>query len=141
GDARQRGDEDDRLPPAGHELCGRGAHLEPAVRPVERPDQRTARGAVLRPGQLPHRFPPRHALDHRDVDLAQPRLLHDHPAGRDPVLSTEMLAAAQMDGAGAMQRFFHITVPQLSNTLLFVVVTWFLGGLQMFTQSYVMTDG
>ena len=56
-------------------------------------------------------------------------------------VSTEMLEAAQMDGAGAMQRFFHITVPQLSNTLLFVVVTWFLGGLQMFTQSYVMTDG
>ena len=56
-------------------------------------------------------------------------------------VSTEMLEAAQMDGAGAVQRFFHITIPQLSNTLLFVVVTWFLGGLQMFTQSYVMTDG
>src|SRR5699024_12552038 len=38
-------------------------------------------------------------------------------AGIQPV-STEMLEAAQMDGAGAMQRFFHITVPQLSNTLL-----------------------
>ena len=56
-------------------------------------------------------------------------------------VSTEMLEAAQMDGANAIQRFFHITIPQLSNTLLFVVVTWFLGGLQMFTQSYVMTDG
>ena len=56
-------------------------------------------------------------------------------------VSTEMLEAAKMDGAGAVQRFFHITIPQLSNTLLFVVVTWFLGGLQMFTQSYVMTDG
>ena len=56
-------------------------------------------------------------------------------------VSTEMFEAAQMDGAGAVQRFFHITIPQLSNTLLFVVVTWFLGGLQMFTQSYVMTDG
>ena len=56
-------------------------------------------------------------------------------------VSTEMLEAAQMDGAGAVQRFLHITIPQLSNTLLFVVVTWFLGGLQMFTQSYVMTDG
>jgi len=56
-------------------------------------------------------------------------------------VSTETLEAAQVDGAGAVQRFFYVTLPQLSNTLLFVIVTWFLGSLQMFTQSYVMTDG
>ena len=29
----------------------------------------------------------------------------------------------------------------MRNSLLFVTVTWFMGGLQMFTQAYVMTQG
>ena len=56
-------------------------------------------------------------------------------------VSTETLEAAQVDGAGPVKRFFYVALPQLSNTLPFVIITWFLGGLQMFTQSYVMTDG
>lgn len=53
----------------------------------------------------------------------------------------ELLEAANIDGAGFFGRTIHVIIPQMSNTLFFVGVTWFMGGLQMFTQSYVMTQG
>lgn len=54
---------------------------------------------------------------------------------------TELLEAAQVDGANAWRRFIHVTVPGIASALLFVTITWFLGAVQMFTQSYVMTSG
>jgi len=42
--------------------------------------------------------------------------------------------AATIDGAGALRQFFSITIPQLRNTLIFVVVTATIGGLQIFDQ-------
>ncbi len=53
----------------------------------------------------------------------------------------EQHEAAQIDGAGWWSRLIHVTVPHMRSPLFFVAVTWFLGGLQMFTQSYVMTQG
>ncbi|MCE4026247.1 sugar ABC transporter permease [Microbacterium sp. Au-Mic1] len=53
----------------------------------------------------------------------------------------ELLEAATVDGAGAVRRFFSVTVPNIAPALMFVAITWFLGSLQMFTQSYVMTQG
>jgi multiple sugar transport system permease protein len=53
----------------------------------------------------------------------------------------ELIEASHLDGAGAFQRIVHVIIPQMKNTLFFVGVTWFMGGLQMFTQSYVMTQG
>lgn len=53
----------------------------------------------------------------------------------------ELLEAASLDGANAPRRFVAVTLPVISGAMFFVVVTWFLGGLQMFTQSYVLTDG
>ncbi len=53
----------------------------------------------------------------------------------------EQHEAASIDGAGWWSRLIHVTVPAMRNPLFFVMVTWFLGGLQMFTQSYVMTQG
>ncbi|MCA0295537.1 MAG: sugar ABC transporter permease [Actinobacteria bacterium] len=49
--------------------------------------------------------------------------------------------AAKVDGAGPVRRFFHITLPQLSNTLAFVVVFAMISALQAFDQIYVMTGG
>ena len=49
--------------------------------------------------------------------------------------------AAEIDGANATQRFWHITVPMLSPTTFFVFVVYFIGALQMFTQSWIMTQG
>jgi cellobiose transport system permease protein len=42
--------------------------------------------------------------------------------------------AAMMDGAGAVRRFFSVTLPLLRPTLIFVVVTSTIGGLQIFTE-------
>lgn len=53
----------------------------------------------------------------------------------------ELIEAAHLDGAGVFYRTFHVVIPQMRNTLFFVAITWFMGGLQMFTQSYVMTQG
>ncbi len=53
----------------------------------------------------------------------------------------ELVEAAKIDGAGWWGRLRHVVVPSMRNTIFFVAVTWFMGGLQMFTQSYVMTQG
>lgn len=42
--------------------------------------------------------------------------------------------AATIDGAGAVRRFFSITIPQLRPTLIFVIITATIGGLQIFDE-------
>ncbi|TAK24145.1 MAG: sugar ABC transporter permease [Chloroflexota bacterium] len=49
--------------------------------------------------------------------------------------------AALVDGAGPIQRFRYITVPLLSPTTFFVFVVYFIGALQMFVQSWILTQG
>ncbi len=49
--------------------------------------------------------------------------------------------AAKIDGATGAQAFFRITLPLLRPTLLFVGVTQFIGQMQMFGQSLIMTNG
>ncbi|HWU47703.1 MAG TPA: sugar ABC transporter permease [Humibacter sp.] len=49
--------------------------------------------------------------------------------------------AARIDGAGAWKRFLHVTLPQLNNTLAFVVIFALIAALQAFDQIYVMTGG
>jgi multiple sugar transport system permease protein len=49
--------------------------------------------------------------------------------------------AARIDGAGRWHIFRHITVPLLQPTLVFVLVTGVIGGLQVFTPMYIMTSG
>jgi cellobiose transport system permease protein len=46
----------------------------------------------------------------------------------------EVQEAALIDGASAMRRFFSVTLPLLRPTLIFVVVTSTIGGLQIFTE-------
>ena len=53
----------------------------------------------------------------------------------------ELIEAAKIDNAGWWARTRHVVIPSMRNTLVFVGVTWFMGGLQMFTQAYVMTQG
>jgi len=43
--------------------------------------------------------------------------------------------AAALDGAGALRRFFSITIPQLRPTLIFVIITATIGGLQIFDEA------
>jgi ABC-type sugar transport system permease subunit len=49
--------------------------------------------------------------------------------------------AAQVDGAGAWQRFRRITLPLLRPTVLFVLVTGTISSFQVFTYVSVMTEG
>ncbi|GAB4437828.1 MAG: sugar ABC transporter permease [Anaerolineae bacterium] len=53
----------------------------------------------------------------------------------------ELYEAAKIDGAGAWQRFRGITIPLLQPTMVFVLVTGLIGGMQVFTPMYVMTQG
>ena len=53
----------------------------------------------------------------------------------------ELYEAARIDGASAVQRFWHVTLPQLGPTLLFVSVITMIGYFQLFVEPYVMTAG
>jgi multiple sugar transport system permease protein len=53
----------------------------------------------------------------------------------------ELYEAARIDGARALQRFRHVTLPQLGPTLLFVSVITMIGYFQLFVEPYVMTAG
>ena len=48
--------------------------------------------------------------------------------------------AAEIDGAGPVRQFFSITLPMISPTLFFVVVTSIIGGLQVFDFIYMMIE-
>jgi multiple sugar transport system permease protein len=49
--------------------------------------------------------------------------------------------AARMDGAGLWREFLHITVPLISPTTFFVVVTSIIGSFQVFDITTVLTQG
>jgi len=49
--------------------------------------------------------------------------------------------AAQIDGAGPFRSFLSITIPAISPTILFTVVTGIIGYFQYFSQAYIMTEG
>lgn len=49
--------------------------------------------------------------------------------------------AAMIDGAGSLRRFWHVTLPMLRPTILFVLVTSMITSWQVFTPIYVMTQG
>jgi len=53
----------------------------------------------------------------------------------------ELYEAARIDGAGALRRFRHVTIPQLAPTFLFVGVVTMIGYFQLFAEPYVMTAG
>ena len=53
----------------------------------------------------------------------------------------ELLDAAKIDGAGPIQRFFAVTIPMLSPTIFFNVVTAIIGAFQFFVPAFIMTDG
>jgi len=49
--------------------------------------------------------------------------------------------AAMIDGAGAINRFFRITVPLMTPVILYDLILGISLGLQAFTQSYIITKG
>lgn len=49
--------------------------------------------------------------------------------------------AAEVDGAGLWRKFINVTLPMITPVLLFNLVMGIIGSFQVFTQSYVMTQG
>ncbi len=49
-------------------------------------------------------------------------------------LPKDVMEAAIVDGAGAIRRFVSVTLPMLRPTLIFVIITSTIGGLQIFTE-------
>lgn len=53
----------------------------------------------------------------------------------------ELLEAAKIDGATGVQRFRFVTIPMLTPTIFFNVVTGVIGAFQFFVPAFIMTEG
>ncbi len=53
----------------------------------------------------------------------------------------EYYEAAKIDGASAWHSFWHITLPLISPTTFFIIVTMIIGSAQVFDQIWVITKG
>jgi multiple sugar transport system permease protein len=53
----------------------------------------------------------------------------------------ELYEAAQVDGANRWQQFWNVTLPQLRNTTIFVVIATTILAFKLFDQVWVMTRG
>ncbi|MCD6555247.1 MAG: sugar ABC transporter permease [Anaerolineae bacterium] len=53
----------------------------------------------------------------------------------------ELYEAAQVDGANRWQQFWNVTLPQLRNTTIFVVIATTILAFKLFDQVWVMTKG
>jgi len=53
-------------------------------------------------------------------------------------VSRSLYEAADMDGAGAVRKFIHVTLPGISPVLLFQLIISLINNLQYFTQAYLL---
>jgi len=56
-------------------------------------------------------------------------------------ISPQLYEAASVDGANAWQRFWYITIPQLSPYIFFNLVMGLIGTFQIFGSAFIMTQG
>lgn len=56
-------------------------------------------------------------------------------------VSQELYEAAAIDGAGAVKKFFHVTLPGIRGTVLFALVMLTIGGFNVFTSIKMITGG
>ncbi|MGF2949705.1 carbohydrate ABC transporter permease [Microbacterium alcoholitolerans] len=56
-------------------------------------------------------------------------------------IPAEYYEAAAMEGAGWWQKTFYITIPQMKNVFLYLLVTGFVAAIQQFELPLVMTNG
>lgn len=55
-------------------------------------------------------------------------------------VSKDLLEAAEIDGAGPWQRFWHITLPEITPVAGFVTLLSVIGSFQLFELSYIMLN-
>ncbi|MGO4255543.1 carbohydrate ABC transporter permease [Marmoricola sp. RAF53] len=53
----------------------------------------------------------------------------------------DLYEAAELDGAGGFKQFWHITIPMLRPTLVFVTLISIIGGMQLFTEPLLFNTG
>ncbi|MBR2699625.1 MAG: sugar ABC transporter permease [Clostridia bacterium] len=53
-------------------------------------------------------------------------------------IPTDLYEAAEIDGAGAVSKFFHVTLPGIRPVLIYVITITVLGGFAMFTESVAL---
>ena len=53
-------------------------------------------------------------------------------------ISPHLYEAAEIDGANSFRKFIHITIPMLTPTLFFVLITSLIGAFQVFDAAYVL---
>jgi multiple sugar transport system permease protein len=53
----------------------------------------------------------------------------------------ELYEAAEVDGANAWTKFWRITLPMISPTILFTMIMGVIGSFQVFAQADIMTEG
>lgn len=56
-------------------------------------------------------------------------------------VSTSLYEAASLDGANAFQKALHVTIPGISSTLWFILITQIIASFQVFDLVYVITNG
>lgn len=56
-------------------------------------------------------------------------------------IPTHLYEAADIDGASTWHRFWFVTLPMLTPTIFFNLLLNIIGSFQVFTQSYVLTEG
>lgn len=56
-------------------------------------------------------------------------------------ISEDIYEAAEIDGAGAIQRFLRITVPMMKDTIMINMIIVVTGAVRVFDEVYVMTNG
>ncbi|MFI1472332.1 carbohydrate ABC transporter permease [Streptomyces wuyuanensis] len=71
-------------------------------------------------------FTPLHTLIYQGAARAIPKVLYQ---------------AAEIDGAGRYRRFFHITLPQLRNSIVTSTILMVVGGLTTFDTVLILTQG
>jgi multiple sugar transport system permease protein len=54
---------------------------------------------------------------------------------------TDLYDAAKVDGAGLLQRFRHVTLPQMTPVIFYNLVLSMIGSFQYFTEAYVASGG
>jgi cellobiose transport system permease protein len=52
----------------------------------------------------------------------------------------DLYEAAALDGAGRVRQFFSVTLPMIRPTMIFVIITSTIGGLQIFTEPRLFDD-
>ncbi len=56
-------------------------------------------------------------------------------------ISKSLYEAAEIDGAGPLRQFFHISLPSLRPQLVFLVIMGTIGAIQVFEQIYMLGGG